>query len=73
MVPALRLPSPGPPTCPVSGQMVHSACTRSSSAWHPLWILALAGNLAASLPTGPYFYSFSLFFFFLKLIGDLYS
>ncbi|XP_021572774.1 drebrin [Carlito syrichta] len=52
-------------------QTARRACIRSSSAWHPLRIPALARGLAASLPTGPDFYSFSLFF--LKLVGDLYS
>lgn len=37
-----------------------------------LQIPALAGDLAAYLPTGPDFYSFSLPFL-KKLIGDLYS
>lgn len=74
MAPALRLPLPRLPTCAGLVQMARRACIRSSSAWHPLRIPALSRDLAASLPTGPDFYSFSFFFFKKKkLIGDLYS
>lgn len=69
---ALRLLLPRLSTCAASGQMAGCTCTRSSSAWHSLRIPALTGDLAAYLPTGPDFYSFSLPFL-KKLIGDLYS